>query len=61
MGWITRWSMVGPIQDTAFALLVRVMGKPVFTAPPVKILSFYYNIFTISVILLLLKGENKII
>lgn len=53
--------MVGPIQDTAFALLVRVVGKPVFTAPPVKTLSFYYNIFTISVILLLLKGENKII
>uniref|UniRef100_A0A2K5QTA6 Peptidyl-prolyl cis-trans isomerase n=1 Tax=Cebus imitator TaxID=2715852 RepID=A0A2K5QTA6_CEBIM len=47
LGWVTRESMVGPFQGTAFALPVSGMDKPVFTDPPVKT-KFGYHIIMVE-------------
>uniref|UniRef100_A0A2K6EMU6 Peptidyl-prolyl cis-trans isomerase n=1 Tax=Propithecus coquereli TaxID=379532 RepID=A0A2K6EMU6_PROCO len=47
LGWMTRGSMVGPLQEAAFALPVSGMDKPVFTDPPVKT-KFGYHIIMVE-------------
>ncbi|KAI8452609.1 peptidyl-prolyl cis-trans isomerase NIMA-interacting 4 [Phakopsora pachyrhizi] len=36
LGWMTRESMVGAFQDSAFELEPSTVGSPKFTDPPVK-------------------------
>jgi NIMA-interacting peptidyl-prolyl cis-trans isomerase 4 len=47
LGWMTRGSMVGPFQDSAFALPVSTVGKPIYTDPPVKT-KFGYHIIMVE-------------
>lgn len=43
LGWMTRGSTVGPLQEAAFALPVSGMDKPIFTDSPIKT-EFAYHI-----------------
>ncbi|XP_043911605.1 peptidyl-prolyl cis-trans isomerase NIMA-interacting 4-like [Protopterus annectens] len=45
--WMTRGSMVGPFQESAFALPISSIDKPVYTDPPVKT-KFGYHIIMVE-------------
>lgn len=47
LGWMTRGSMVGPFQESAFALPVSSLGSPIYTDPPVKT-KFGYHIIMVE-------------
>ncbi|XP_004643389.1 peptidyl-prolyl cis-trans isomerase NIMA-interacting 4-like [Octodon degus] len=47
LGWMTSRSMVGPLQEAAFALPESGMDKPVFTDPSIK-RKFGYHIIMVK-------------
>ncbi|XP_043849572.1 peptidyl-prolyl cis-trans isomerase NIMA-interacting 4-like [Dromiciops gliroides] len=47
LGWMTRISMVVPVQEGAFALPINGLDKPVYTDPPVKT-KFGYHIIMVE-------------